>query len=779
MTALSKAALKVQVDDDFPNNNEELITEPVMRSMLDNIIDSMHNTIDDGNPLTDGSGTEIVAGQINLGGVMTSSAFFTGQFVWDMFTDSGTNSSNYSQGVSQILLDVRSQGTGRNSTLTLLEFQTQWKHETSTQQRSIAFDETQAIFTQTGTASGGFKYAADYSLGFTDRSLIDKGFGDANYMSTGLSFVDILGEPTANTLLERDLFLDQGTSLTTGGILSANVVDTLLDISDGSGFIVDKTSDILNASVPLVWTGGLFTGVTVPNIGTQSFTNIAIEDTGGGVPGVVFSPTAFTRVQHRDFIVLGTIVHPSGTIIDQSHNPTTTQNLGTRMSDFFSSVGVVTREGNIYKPGTSGLLITKTAGQTFSEGGNVEFDRKLTDIIPSPEQVDLDFSYLESDGAGDFDLITPKITSIIPGFWDDLSGTLQVVSMNNWQNQREFFQPSSGNTLMMYGQAVYNSKAAALAGINTENFQPDATLEANRFAFRGWLVLRGGATDLDDLGDAEFRSAGKFNTTLASSGFSTKDEFSDNLFRWFNAADPDKLVGVDLSGLTSPSLRTWTIKDKSGIPALIEDVESKGTGVFNGGFITSPGAQTVSVTDGNGIIVDSFTDGEVPAEIPVSWTGITAVVVPTFTSRNQTWIFIDNAGLIVFDVNDVPAKTTFINNIFLGLILHDNSVPASELIKGTINNPHVANSIVSLVRDHISATGGVRIASGFDLTPGTVSTLELNTTSGIAFGQNVNWHTDRINPNFATLTGSTPITMDIVISDGTTHQSNVTLLDRI
>jgi len=776
MAVLSKAALNTQNTNTIADNNQELITEAVMRSMLANIIDSMYNVADDGNPLTGGSGTIITAGQINLGGAISVDAFFTGDFVWDLFSVAGTDNTHFTQGASQLLLDARNTFTGGKSILTLAEFQLTWSNETATGGRFFALDATQAVFQQTGTATGGLTYKDDYSAGFVARSLIDKAFGDANYMSTGLGFVDISGDPSDNPLLERDLFLAEGTGLVSGGILSANAGDdTLLDISDGSGFLVDKTADPSEPRVFMEWLGGLFVGVTVPDILTQDFTSIAIENTGGGVPGVVFSSTPPSQLDKRDTIVLGTIAHPAGVISGQSHEPTPYQNLVSRVSDFLDTIGVVTKSGNIYKPGTSGLLITKTPGESFLEGGNIEFDRKIPDITQDGEDVDIPVVYFESDGGGSFELIFPAVAGLIPGFWDDLSGSLQTVGNNNWSNQRVYFQPSSGDTVIHYGQAEYANKTAALAGILSENFQASLGLEANKFAFRGFIVLRGGATDLADENDAEFRSAGKFNVSLASSGLSTKDEFSDGLFHINNSADPTKQLAFSSINITTGTTRILTVQDKSGVPALVEDIESKGTGVFNGGLITSPSSQAVTISDGNGIIVDSFTDGEVPVETPVSWSGITAEAVPTFTARQQTWIFIDSGGLILFDTNLFPAKSTFINNIFLGFIIHDNS--GAGIIKDVINQPHVANNTNSLLRDHVRSTGGTKIQSGFNLGPGTIATLQLGTSDGVLFGENVNWHSDRIAANALSITGDASITMDIVISDGTVHADDVTLVD--
>jgi hypothetical protein len=66
---------------------------------------------------------------------------------------------------------------------------------------------------------------------------------------------------------------------------------------------------------------------------------------------------------------------------------------------------------------------------------------------------------------------------------------------------------TNGFSLIQYGTATYTSAAAAEAGVASEQYFP-APITVNT-PFRGLLIVRGGATDFADPGDALFVAASK------------------------------------------------------------------------------------------------------------------------------------------------------------------------------------------------------------------------------------------------------------------------------
>ena len=124
------------------------------------------------------------------------------------------------------------------------------------------------------------------------------------------------------------------------------------------------------------------------------------------------------------------------------------------------------------------------------------------------------FIYSWRNGSGGF---TTTLTSdIVPGKYDDNTGGVSTpngnVATNKWSLQKIYYASDANLVAIEYGQAFYNTMAEAEAA------KSDDTVTNPAFAgsqFRGWLIVRGGTTNLSISADAKFLDAGKYGLTTS------------------------------------------------------------------------------------------------------------------------------------------------------------------------------------------------------------------------------------------------------------------------
>lgn len=295
------------------------------------------------------------------------------------------------------------------------------------------------------------------------------------------------------------------TGLIDGGELTINGDSTKFDIAAGVGMYVDNHTDPLNpVRVKVSWTA--FTAETVDNIGVQPATFISL-DLSSGSAVIVQQSSLWDENERRALITLGTLIHQSLASIEAvSSFYDFVLDDRQLMRDMAVAIGGVSVFGNVFGPAASDLTMTKTAGQTFSPGINYANSKQSPNFMDDPELASLTFGYMYQNGVGGFTNV-PFLTVLDPGFYDDSSGTLQSVGSNNWSVQRIWFFSELNIVILQYGQAVYNTASDAQMSINSEVFVRSPILTNG---FRGWIVLKGSATDLSNNGHATFIAADKF-----------------------------------------------------------------------------------------------------------------------------------------------------------------------------------------------------------------------------------------------------------------------------
>ena len=363
------------------------------------------------------------------------------------------------------------------------------------------------------------------------------------------------------------------TGIKSGGLLTINSAnDTLFDISDGSGVVYDSlTNNVSNVS----WTGLSGLSPTVPYTGILTY--VFIDNT--GTPFTSASPP--TNSQQRDNIYIGVLVH-----VNQTNLNTTNDQQAylaypiNQMRDIADAIGFLNISGNLLSS-TTGLTISKSDGKMLSFGANYKNDPKDPNILSLPA-IDTSaggiFQYRAYNGTSS--VLT--LTTIIPNYLDDGSAwgtSTATIAAQKWSAQRVYSFTSNALKIQA-GQFSYNSAAEAIGGIQNEDFITEASIADNGLLI-GYLIVRGGATDLTLSSDAQFLSAGKFGSSFStvSGSVSTLQNVYDN-------------SGVEPEILTDATRGAVTIQCGSALDAdnILEGKNIAGTTTFG---VTGSGNLTV------------------------------------------------------------------------------------------------------------------------------------------------------------------------------------------
>ena len=297
------------------------------------------------------------------------------------------------------------------------------------------------------------------------------------------------------------------TGIISGGALSINADNTKFDVAAGKGYIVDNTVD-----PPTITTVefGPFTAQTVTNLATAFATDIAINSSGN-----IVQQSSFTDAERRSLIMLGGLDHSNQTNISSVFAiQSPVANPASSVQELSRAIGDINISGNVYNANGANLSIDKSGGIVFSYGRNNVNDETNPHKITTSSVTTISFGRVFNNGSGIGSFTTPG-TTIDPNFYDNGTGTLAAVPVNNWTIQRILFFPNDNKTFVQYGTATYNRKEDALNAVPRAVFEPLAGIRTAMV--RGYLIVKEGETDLTST-DTEFLSADRFGTVAGLDG---------------------------------------------------------------------------------------------------------------------------------------------------------------------------------------------------------------------------------------------------------------------
>ena len=353
------------------------------------------------------------------------------------------------------------------------------------------------------------------------------------------------------------------TSLVTPCTMSVNANPAKFDIPAFTGRVVDSYTDPLAPVVTTVAYAGSTANV-VTNLATADASFICID-----ASSVIHQTTTLpTAVQRRDWIVIGNIRHPTRTAISSILEFTlnTVYDAPASLTDMAQSLGPINTSGNIYSGNAaSGLKVDRSSGTTCLLNAGWSLSKKSPNVVIDAADPATTFYLSRRDGSGGF---TTSVTdTIIPGSYDAGTVSIGVLGATEWQLFRLYKVPGNFLTVIEYGQVKYSSLAAAAAARSTATVQNSAT---SGLGFRGWIAVRGGATDLKLASDALFMDAGMLSQPGLTSGTGLTTATLQDVYN--NSASPEittttTIGSVDLKrGSAADTDSVFRVLNAAGTP---------------------------------------------------------------------------------------------------------------------------------------------------------------------------------------------------------------------
>lgn len=307
------------------------------------------------------------------------------------------------------------------------------------------------------------------------------------------------------------------TGLLHGGVLSTQNGTTSFSITSGSGIIVSYNASTGSEPYPTVklitWPTYLSQSLTYV---TSSFISyIGINPSGGIIQQT--SPLSLTA--DADYITIGRVLHQSGSVTSGvATTPAVAYGVNSWQDDFTRAIGPLKVNGHVLATSSSAgvgtLGLTKTTGDSYVIGRNYTSNpnspnvvTSVTDLVPTTCKI-----YRQhvsgSTTVLDTGVANVGYTVIDPDNYNN-NGTLSAVTGGRYTIQRVFWFPNSVNRAfyVYYGGATYNSLDTAQQNIASEQFL-EGENTAGAAILLGYVLVRGGATDLTSTSQARIIQAG-------------------------------------------------------------------------------------------------------------------------------------------------------------------------------------------------------------------------------------------------------------------------------
>jgi hypothetical protein len=376
--------------------------------------------------------------------------------------------------------------------------------------------------TITGVTEGSEIYLSDTNAGqfiYTPPTDITSRISQIGHViTTGVTTAKILIEienelgfaDISNTELSIITENSFSTGIRVGGEMSINGGDnTLIDISEGSGVIVDNYTDPLNPVVTNVsWDA--ITGLSLTYLTANTGSYLFIESDGTTIKQ---KPNTLppNEADYRDYLFLGLVGHASNTFINNVFNaPTQLVSPVNQHVDLTSSIGPFSISGNRLSTIPNTLELEKSAGRSFFYGGNFHTDPKIPSQLNTGLLSGSTLVYAKGDK-----VIGPNGTTVDTDNYDPNGlGVITSIPGNNYTTHRIWHSPKNNLLVFQYGQYVYANQATARDEIDNESYIVPQGLDFAAYLI-AVLIVKGAEVDLNN---ALIVSQGKFSGTGGGGG---------------------------------------------------------------------------------------------------------------------------------------------------------------------------------------------------------------------------------------------------------------------
>lgn len=276
-----------------------------------------------------------------------------------------------------------------------------------------------------------------------------------------------------------------------GGTLSAGTTNLLINISAGTGQVMDFTNPVNPAVTSVAWSAFTDYAPTIP--ANTSTIGIGIDSTGSVVE---FIDGIYTQQDFRDYIILGIISINGGVIVSTNSKPGQYAYNSTSVDDFLRGFGPVCLEGNVLSPNGANLKLDKSEGKVFNIGINAHNDPAIPSVIASPAQTAPTMALAWRDATDPNSYNFSFSTDIDPNQYDDGSGTLAAMPIGDFTIQVAFL---FGTLIVVYyGQETYGSRNAARNALRDNQIVFEERAQLSGGSYLGAIVIGEGQTDLTD-----------------------------------------------------------------------------------------------------------------------------------------------------------------------------------------------------------------------------------------------------------------------------------------
>lgn len=286
------------------------------------------------------------------------------------------------------------------------------------------------------------------------------------------------------------------------------------DIFDGNGVVSGLTISIGSPTSTFTVASGVynsigigditFTGLTneiVTNIATQDQTYIAI-DTATNL--LIQQATEFTPEQRRTHCILGVLIHSNNSTINAVNNlPDVAVHSLAQLNDFMSELGNFNINGNVISANGANLSINKSEGTLYKKGVNFATTPNNPHTKDMPALVaPSNLRMRLSNGVESAD------TSVIFLQYESAPATVSLIPSNQFGVFRVVMF-SSNLIRIQYPQFIYPTMAEAQEAISSEAYITESNMAENGL-LRGYIIVRGTTTALNDTARAKFIQADRF-----------------------------------------------------------------------------------------------------------------------------------------------------------------------------------------------------------------------------------------------------------------------------
>jgi hypothetical protein len=462
-----------------------------------------------------------------------------------------------------------------------------------------------------------------------------------------------------NSFADRSSFSklnELSTGVLYGGTITSDYTINKVDIEAGVGQLLIKED---NCEYLRQFSWGTIINYEITDVGSYEYTVIYVDRFGT----IRQRKTMLTDEELETNIVLAIVFHIDNIKVNQIINQKTVP-LDTpgRVITFLRKLGLMRINGLSVEPNIASLKLNRSEGTIFGLGVNYFSGSTNVDELYLSGETFCNILYVYKNGTGGFVYDNNGglfYSDLDPNFYDDGTGTLQALGVDEWTVQRCYmFHENPLELVIYYGQYKYVSYDEARASLEFEVFDEDEISKRNA-VFLGYMFVKNGATDLSNLNDCKILQSGFIrNLPIGGGGSgSTGSTISQDLDSVLTIGNNAGFNDIDLNNndlLNVNNINLNTINGAAYPPTGSTIVDASGVTYDN----ISSGLSSTDVQgaiDELNVLISGITvtsdKGSFGASADASTLGLLGYITIPYNGTITGWQVIGDAvGSCVFDV---------------------------------------------------------------------------------------------------------------------------------